>query len=96
MGSRFIVTPRLHGIQHSIVRQGTDSNGSSGLRFGLAARYLEAQVAQQEIAIGVPAYRDSDEVSYRKLISLCPSMSKGRLFGYPGRPSPARQVADQL
>jgi len=29
--NRFVVTPRMHGIHHSIVREETDSNWSSGL-----------------------------------------------------------------
>jgi sterol desaturase/sphingolipid hydroxylase (fatty acid hydroxylase superfamily) len=55
---RLIVTPRMHGIHHSAVRAHTDSNWSSGLTaWDRLHGTLRLDVAQDEITIGVPAYR---------------------------------------
>ena len=57
--ARFVTTPRMHGIHHSAVRGETDSNWSSGFAFwDHLHRTFRLDVPQQEIAIGVPAYRD--------------------------------------
>ena len=88
--SRFIVTPRLHGIHHSIVRQETDSNWSSGLTvWDWLHGTLRLNVPQQEITIGVPAYRDADEVSYGKIISM-PFRKQRPTWQLPGNGEPAR------
>ncbi|WP_242140635.1 sterol desaturase family protein [Sphingomonas sp. TREG-RG-20F-R18-01] len=60
--ARFVTTPRMHGIHHSAMRAETNSNWSSGLSFwdhlhGTFRLY----VPQDEIAIGVPAYRKPSE-----------------------------------
>src|ERR1051325_6150409 len=60
---RVVVTPRMHGIHHSIVRGETDSNWSSGLTvWDWLHGTLRLNVPQQEITIGVPAYREREEV----------------------------------
>lgn len=69
--SRFIVTPRLHGIHHSIVEEETDSNWSSGLTiWDRLHKTLRLSAAQEDITIGVPAYRQSQEVSLPRIIKL--------------------------
>ena len=55
-----VTTPRMHGIHHSAVRAQTESNWSSG--FSIWDRLhgtLRLDVPQDEITIGVPAYRNS-------------------------------------
>ena len=88
--SRIIVTPRLHGIHHSIIRDETDSNWSSGLTLwdGLHGT-LKLDVPQQEITIGVPAYRRSEEVTLAKII-LMPFVSQPPTWRLPGDGEPVR------
>lgn len=67
----FIVTPRLHGIHHSIVREETDSNWSSGLTLWdrLHGTFRD-DILQDEITIGVPAYQNPNEVFLSKILRL--------------------------
>jgi sterol desaturase/sphingolipid hydroxylase (fatty acid hydroxylase superfamily) len=63
-----LTTPRMHGIHHSTVRGETHSNWSSGLSiWDHLHRTVRLDVPQERITIGVPAYRDTNE------IRLCPS-----------------------
>ena len=66
-----MVTPRLHGIHHSIVRDEQDSNWSSGLTLWdrLHGTY-RANVPQAEIVIGVPALRSADDVTLARSLAL--------------------------
>ncbi|HJZ12934.1 MAG TPA: sterol desaturase family protein, partial [Acidobacteriota bacterium] len=65
---RIIVTPRMHGIHHSIVQNETDSNFSTIFSFwDRLHRTIRLNIPQQEITIGVPAYLDP---SYQRLIVL--------------------------
>ncbi|WP_266204743.1 sterol desaturase family protein [Pontibacter kalidii] len=60
--SRVMVTPRMHGIHHSIVAKETNSNYS--VIFSWWDRLhnsLLLHVAQDEITIGVPSFRDPKE-----------------------------------
>lgn len=55
--NKFIVTPRMHGIHHSIVERETNSNWSSGLTvWDWLHGTLRLNVPQAEVTIGVPAY----------------------------------------
>jgi sterol desaturase/sphingolipid hydroxylase (fatty acid hydroxylase superfamily) len=69
--NRIIVTPRMHGIHHSIVREETDSNWSSGLTiWDRLHGTLRLDVPQDEITIGVPAYRSPEELKLPILLKL--------------------------
>jgi sterol desaturase/sphingolipid hydroxylase (fatty acid hydroxylase superfamily) len=69
--SRVFVTPRMHGIHHSQVRDETDSNWSSGLTlWDWLHGTLRLNVPQREITIGVPAFTDPDEVTLPKMVVL--------------------------
>ncbi len=69
--SRFVVTPRLHGIHHSTVPAETDSNWSSGLTvWDFLHGTLKTDVAQERIIIGVPAYQKPEEVTLRKILPM--------------------------
>jgi sterol desaturase/sphingolipid hydroxylase (fatty acid hydroxylase superfamily) len=69
--NRLIVTPRMHGIHHSTVERETNSNWSSGLTiWDWLHGTLHLNVPQNEITIGVPAYRDAEEVKLPKLLAL--------------------------
>jgi sterol desaturase/sphingolipid hydroxylase (fatty acid hydroxylase superfamily) len=66
-----VVTPRMHGIHHSIVREETDSNWSSGLTlWDRLHGTLRLDVPQGEIEIGVPAYREPEEVTLGPMLRL--------------------------
>jgi len=68
---RLIVTPRMHGIHHSDIRQETDSNWSSLLSaWDFLHRTSRLDVPQESIRIGVPAYDDRDDVTLGKILAL--------------------------
>ena len=67
----FIFTPRMHGIHHSIIHAEEDSNWSSGLTlWDFLHRTLKLNVPQNEITIGVPAYRDENEVRLTEILGM--------------------------
>lgn len=69
--NRLIVTPRMHGIHHSAVREETDSNWSSGLTvWDWLHGTLRQDVPQRAIVIGVPAYRLPEEVTLRRILKM--------------------------
>jgi len=69
--SRVIVTPRMHGIHHSVVRGETDSNWSSGLTvWDWLHRTLRLNVPQPQITIGVPGFQNVNEVGLSKMLAL--------------------------
>jgi sterol desaturase/sphingolipid hydroxylase (fatty acid hydroxylase superfamily) len=54
-----VVTPRMHGIHHSIVQRETNSNwGTVFCWWDKLHRTLRRDIPQNEITIGVAAYRD--------------------------------------
>ena len=66
-----IVTPRMHGIHHSVIQDETDSNWSSGLTiWDWLHGTLRLDVSQEAISIGVPNYRSYDEVRLPRLLIL--------------------------
>ena len=66
-----VVTPRLHGIHHSNVAAEQDSNWSSGLTlWDRAHGTLRANVPQDEIEIGVAAYRHPRDVSLARSLAM--------------------------
>lgn len=62
--NKLFVTPRMHGIHHSIIRDETDSNYS--IIFSIwdrLHRTLQSSVSQDAITIGVPSYQKADELT---------------------------------
>ena len=91
--SRVFVTPRIHGIHHSIVPDETHSNWSSGLTvWDRLHGTLRLNVPQDAIDIGVAAYRSPEEVTLRRSLEL-PFVPQRpwRLLPGDGEPGP-RQV----
>lgn len=91
--ARLITTPRMHGIHHSAVKAETDSNWSSG--FALWDHLhgtFRLDVPQDDIVIGVPAYRDPDELGLRDSLAL-PFVAQRDAWAYthqwPGQPPAA-------
>jgi sterol desaturase/sphingolipid hydroxylase (fatty acid hydroxylase superfamily) len=62
--SKAIVTPRMHGIHHSIVRRETDSNYS--VIFSVWDRLhntLRLNVPQEKVVTGLPTYSNAEELT---------------------------------
>jgi sterol desaturase/sphingolipid hydroxylase (fatty acid hydroxylase superfamily) len=58
------VTPRMHGIHHSIVKKETDSNYSVIFSFwDRLGTTLQLNILQNEVITGVAAYRNSRELT---------------------------------
>jgi sterol desaturase/sphingolipid hydroxylase (fatty acid hydroxylase superfamily) len=97
--NHMIVTPRMHGIHHSIVQGETNSNwGTIFCWWDKIHRSLRRDVPQSAIIIGVPAYRDEDELTLGQLWTL---PFKGQRAwklpdgAVPNRPrQPAAKLAD--
>ncbi len=69
--SRWVVTPRLHGIHHSIIEEEANSNWSSGLTvWDWLHGTLRRNVPQPAITIGVPSYRDPAELTLSKVLAM--------------------------
>jgi sterol desaturase/sphingolipid hydroxylase (fatty acid hydroxylase superfamily) len=89
----FVVTPRMHGIHHSTVKEETNSNWSSGLTvWDWLHGTLRLDVPQDAIDIGVPAYRDPREVGLASMLALPFGVERPtwRLDGT--EPEPAREL----
>ena len=66
-----IVTPRMHGIHHSIVQRETNSNfGTIFCWWDKLHRTLRRDIPQEAVTIGVAAYRDEHELTLGKLFAL--------------------------
>ncbi len=69
--NHIIVTPRMHGIHHSIVERETDSNwGTIFCWWDKLHRSLRRDIRQDELTIGVAAFRDEGELTVGKLLAL--------------------------
>ncbi|WP_116126627.1 sterol desaturase family protein [Lewinella sp. IMCC34183] len=65
---KLMITPRLHGIHHSIVEEEFNSN------FGVVFPFWDwlhgtrrTDVAQEQLTIGIPAWRDPEELTVVRL-----------------------------
>ena len=68
---RVIVTPRMHGIHHSIIERETNSNWSSILTWWDRLHgTLRLDVPQDAIVVGLPAYRRAEELTVRRLLAM--------------------------
>jgi sterol desaturase/sphingolipid hydroxylase (fatty acid hydroxylase superfamily) len=66
-----IVTPRMHGIHHSVVRSETDSNYSVIFSFwDRIHRTIKLHIPQQQVVIGVPMYSNHQELTIGFLLKL--------------------------
>lgn len=69
--NRILVTPRMHGIHHSTLREERDSNWSSGLTvWDWLHGTLRLNVPQEEIVVGVEAYREPQELTLKRLLTM--------------------------
>jgi sterol desaturase/sphingolipid hydroxylase (fatty acid hydroxylase superfamily) len=66
-----IVTPRMHGIHHSMIKRETDSNYSTIFSFwDRIHKTVRLNVHQSEIVTGVPAYADEKELTIGILLKM--------------------------
>jgi sterol desaturase/sphingolipid hydroxylase (fatty acid hydroxylase superfamily) len=66
-----IVTPRMHGIHHSVVHRETDSNYSNLLNvWDRIHRTIRLNVRQEDVTVGVPGYRDGHDLTVLGLLTL--------------------------
>jgi sterol desaturase/sphingolipid hydroxylase (fatty acid hydroxylase superfamily) len=88
--NKLIVTPRMHGIHHSIVREETDSNFSTIFSFwDRIHKSLKLHIPQDKIIIGVASYRLPKESRF--LNSLVIPFIKQRPWKLPDGTMPKRQ-----
>jgi sterol desaturase/sphingolipid hydroxylase (fatty acid hydroxylase superfamily) len=86
-----IVTPRMHGIHHSIVQRETNSNwGTIFCWWDKLHRTLRRDVPQDAITIGVAAYREEGELTLGKLFAL--PFRKQREWRLPSGEEPNREL----
>jgi sterol desaturase/sphingolipid hydroxylase (fatty acid hydroxylase superfamily) len=90
--NRLIVTPRMHGIHHSTVREETNSNWSSGLIvWDRLHSTIHLSTPQSEITVGVPAYREPEDVELLKILAL-PFGEQKPTWQLPGNGEPRREA----
>ncbi|GAB3787853.1 sterol desaturase family protein [Spirosoma horti] len=85
------VTPRMHGIHHSIVRDEFNSNW--GTLFSVWDRLHKTHrmdIAQEDVTLGVPAYRDENELNLGHLFRM--PFGKQRDWKLPNGTVPVRQT----
>ena len=69
--NKIIVTPRMHGIHHSMVKDETNSNYSVIFRWwDLMHRTLRLNAKQSDVVIGVPAYCSPEDNKFLNLLVL--------------------------
>ena len=69
--NKIIVTPRMHGIHHSIVERETNSNWSSGLTiWDWLHGTLRLNVPQTEVTVGVPAFQEPNSVTLPRVLAM--------------------------
>ena len=92
--SWLIMTPRAHGIHHSIVARETNSNYSNFLiLWDRLHRTLRLNVRQEDIVIGVPDYRDPRELGLVALL-LMPFRRQRQRTAADGPERPAESTAN--
>jgi sterol desaturase/sphingolipid hydroxylase (fatty acid hydroxylase superfamily) len=68
---RVVVTPRMHGIHHSMIEREASSNWSVIFSWWDRAHgTLGLDVPQEHLTIGLPAFRDATELTFGRLIAL--------------------------
>jgi sterol desaturase/sphingolipid hydroxylase (fatty acid hydroxylase superfamily) len=87
---RVLVTPRMHGIHHSMVHEESDSNWSSGLSlWDRLHGTLRLNIPQNAITIGIPAFREPSEVTLASAVTM-PFTTQRPTWTLPGDGEPLR------
>lgn len=86
--AQFVVTPRMHGIHHSVIKDETDSNYSVVLTlWDRLHRSFRLDIPQDDINIGIPYVRDHQDA---KALMAMP-FSKDREWTFPNGEVPVRK-----
>jgi len=89
---RMFVTPRMHGIHHSIEKEETNSNWSSGLTlWDWLHGTLRLNVPQDQITIGVPAFQNPDEIKLPQILEM-PFVEQRPTWVLPGNGQPVHAM----
>ncbi len=89
--NRVVVTPRMHGIHHSTVKEETNSNYSVVFRWwDEIHRSLRVRVLQSGVNIGVPAYQEAEDNRLLHLLKL-PFQKQRDHWQYPDGKRPTRE-----
>jgi sterol desaturase/sphingolipid hydroxylase (fatty acid hydroxylase superfamily) len=92
----FIVTPRMHGIHHSVVAEETNSNYSVIFRWWDALhRSLRLHIPQSSIEIGVPGYREAGDNGLWDLLAM-PFRRQKPYWQRPDGSTPTRREEETL
>jgi sterol desaturase/sphingolipid hydroxylase (fatty acid hydroxylase superfamily) len=68
---RLFVTPRMHGIHHSMVPEEANANWSTILSFPDYLHHTcRLNVSQQDVGIGVPEFRHPDELRLPEIVRM--------------------------
>lgn len=71
LASAFVVTPRLHGIHHSVELRERDSNFSSGLTiWDRLHRTGNFDVTREDVEIGLPGFEHARDVTLGRTLAL--------------------------
>jgi sterol desaturase/sphingolipid hydroxylase (fatty acid hydroxylase superfamily) len=69
--NKLIVTPRMHGIHHSIVQRETNSNYAVIFTFWDKFHHtIRLNIPQGQLVIGIPSYMDPSEQTAATLLKL--------------------------
>ncbi len=91
----FLMTPRLHGIHHSVVPQEVNSNWSSGLTlWDWLHGTLRTEKPQARLTLGVPGQRADEDVRLRRVLAL--PFTDGVAEIAPGAAEPVREPLKAL
>jgi sterol desaturase/sphingolipid hydroxylase (fatty acid hydroxylase superfamily) len=92
--NKILVTPRMHGIHHSVMQNETNSNYSVVfLWWDRLHRSLRLDIPQAAIVIGVPAYHEPADNTLRNVLSL-PFRPQRDYWRWPDGSRPTRDTAE--
>jgi sterol desaturase/sphingolipid hydroxylase (fatty acid hydroxylase superfamily) len=88
--NKLLVTPRMHGIHHSVVERETNSNYSVVLScWDRLHRSIRLGIAQSEVVVGVPAYLAPEDNRLWNVLTL-PFQKQRNYWRYPDGMYPVR------
>ena len=86
-----IVTPRMHGIHHSVVKKETDANDSVIFRWwDMINGSLRLGVPQSQVVVGVAGYRGPETEAIGPLLAM-PFKEQRNYWRFPDGTRPERQ-----
>lgn len=68
---RIVVTPRMHGIHHSVILEETDANWGTIFAWpDYLHRTIRLNVPQEKLVLGIPVIRSEDDLTLPKLVAM--------------------------